>query len=281
MTRRDLMKAAAAAAPALAAQTAGGITKYVRFRKGSAVAYGILDGDTIREISGSLFGDHKPNGKTHTMSEVKLLYPVEPTKVLAMARNYRSHLSTAPEPTRPEIFYKPLTSLQNPGDPIIYPADATDLHFECELVLVIGKRAHNITKAQAPGVIWGITAGNDVSERQWQNGKDKDIQWWRAKGADTFGPMGPAVVRGLNYSKLKIATRLNGKTLQEDSTSALIFDCDTMVSFISRYVTLEPGDCIFTGTPGRTSPMKPGDVVEVELEGVGVLRNPIVAAKKT
>jgi 2-keto-4-pentenoate hydratase/2-oxohepta-3-ene-1,7-dioic acid hydratase in catechol pathway len=278
MTRRNWLAAAAAASP-LAMQAQGAVISYVRFRKAGATAYGILEGETIREISGPLFGDHKPNGKSHKLSEVKLLYPVQPTKVLALARNYRSHLSTAPEPTRPEIFYKPLTSLQNPGDPIIYPADATDLHFECELVLVIGKRASHITKEQAPGVIWGVTAGNDVSERQWQGGKDKDIQWWRAKGADTFGPMGPAVARGLNYSKLKIATRLNGKTLQEDSTAQLIFDCPTIVSFVSRYVTLEPGDCIYTGTPGRTSPMKPGDLVEVDLEGVGVLRNPVVAAK--
>jgi 2-keto-4-pentenoate hydratase/2-oxohepta-3-ene-1,7-dioic acid hydratase in catechol pathway len=141
--------------------------------------------------------------------------------------------------------------------------------------VVIGRRARNVPKADAASYVFGVTAGNDVSERQWQNGPDKDIQWWRAKGADTFGPMGPYVVTGIDYGNLMIETRLNGKTMQKDSTKSLIFDVPAMVSFASKYVTLEPGDCIFTGTPGRTSPMKDGDVCEVHLESVGVLKNPV------
>jgi len=256
--------------------------KYARFQAGGRTAFGTVDGETISEFDGGLFGARKPNGKKHKLSAVKLLYPVEPSKVLALARNYRSHLSSgasaAPEPTRPEIFYKPLTSLQHPGEPIVLPADSTDVHFECELVVVMGKRAKNVSKADALSYVFGITAGNDVSERQWQGGKDKDIQWWRAKGSDTFGPMGPFIVSGLDYGNLMIETRLNGKSMQKDSTKMLIFDIATIVSFTSKYVTLEQGDCIYTGTPGRTSPMKAGDVVEVDLQGVGVLKNPIKSA---
>lgn len=283
MTRREIMAgvaAAAASARTVPAQT--GPQKFARFRAGSRTAYGQVQGESIVEFDGGLFGARKPNGKTHKLGSIQLLYPVEPTKVLAIARNYRSHLnsgkSSAPEPKRPEIFYKPLTCLQHPGHPITLPAGSTDVHFECELVVVIGKRAKNVAKADAHAYIFGITAGNDVSERQWQNGPDKDIQWWRAKGSDTFGPLGPYVVTGLDYANLTIQTRLNGKVMQKDSTSMLIFDIPTMVSFASKYVTLEPGDLIFTGTPGRTSRMQNGDVCEVELEGVGTLKNPIKSA---
>lgn len=286
MTRREAMTrgtaigaAASGALGAAAAQAQGGVRRYARFRAGGRTAYGVVTGGTIAEFDGGLFGARRPNGKTHKLDAVELLYPVEPTKVLALARNYRSHLNSgaapAPEPKRPEFFYKPLSCLQHPGQPIVLPAGATDVHYECEMVVVIGKRAHNVTQSEAASHVFGVTAGNDVSERQWQGGPDKDIQWWRAKGSDTFGPMGPFVVTGLDYAKLAIQTRLNGKVMQKDSTGMLIFDVPSMIAFASKYVALEPGDVIFTGTPGRTTAMKKGDVVEVELEGVGVLRNPI------
>ena len=155
------------------------------------------------------------------------------------------------------------------------PPDATNVHFEGELVAVIGKRARNLSPAQAREAIFGVTCGNDVSERDWQNGPRKDLQWWRAKGADTFAPAGPVIARGLDYGKLLLQTRLNGEVKQKQSTADLLFDPPAIVSFISRYVTLAPGDLIYTGTPGQTSPMKPGVVVEVEIEGIGVLRNPV------
>ncbi len=130
---------------------------------------------------------------------------------------------------------------------------------------------------EAASAIFGVTCGNDVSERDWQGGKDKDMQWWRAKGADTFGPLGPAIVKGLDYSNVLLTTKVNGQVKQQQSTKDLIFDCPTCLSFISKYVTLEPGDLIYTGTPGTTSKMAPGDVCEVEIEGIGVLKNPIKA----
>jgi 2-keto-4-pentenoate hydratase/2-oxohepta-3-ene-1,7-dioic acid hydratase in catechol pathway len=123
--------------------------------------------------------------------------------------------------------------------------------------------------------VFGVTCGNDVSERDWQSGAAKDLQWWRAKGADTFAPLGPCVVTGLDYGNLLLTTRVNGQVVQQQYTSDLLFDIPTVVSFISQFVTLEPGDLIYTGTPGSTSKLNPGDVVEVEIEGIGVLRNPV------
>jgi 2-keto-4-pentenoate hydratase/2-oxohepta-3-ene-1,7-dioic acid hydratase in catechol pathway len=177
------------------------------------------------------------------------------------------------------MFYKPITCLQDPGQPIVIPADSKNTHYEGELVIVMGKQASHISEAEAAKYIFGVTCGNDVSERDWQNGPQKDLQWWRAKGADTFGPCGPCIARGVDYSKLQLRTRVNGKVVQEQSTSDLLFNCHAIVSFVSRYVTLTPGDLIYTGTPGSTSRLNPGDTVEVDIEGIGVLRNPVTAAR--
>jgi 2-keto-4-pentenoate hydratase/2-oxohepta-3-ene-1,7-dioic acid hydratase in catechol pathway len=149
-------------------------------------------------------------------------------------------------------------------------------------VIVISKRAKNVPTEQANDYILGYTCGNDVSERNWQNGsidgpEHKDLQWWRAKGSETFGPVGPCVAAGLDYEKSKIQLRLNGQVKQDAMLSDLIHKPPETVSFISRYVTLEPGDMIFTGTSGTTSRMNPGDVVEVEIDGIGILRNRIAA----
>ncbi len=252
------------------------MTHFIRYRSGSDTAYGILEGDTVREIRGGLFGDHAPTGVTRKLADVKLLAPCEPGKIMAVGLNYKSHLGGRPQPAHPEIFYKPVTALQDPGEPIVIPAEATDVHYEGELVVVIGKRARNVSQEEAAAAIFGVTAGNDVSERNWQHGQGKDLQWWRAKGCDTFAPLGPAIVTGVDYGNLMLETRLNGETVQKQTTADLIFDCPAIVSRISGWVTLLPGDLIYTGTPGSTRKMSPGDVVEVELEKVGVLRNPVV-----
>jgi 2-keto-4-pentenoate hydratase/2-oxohepta-3-ene-1,7-dioic acid hydratase in catechol pathway len=251
------------------------VTRYVRYRSGAASAWGVLDGSTVREIQGGPLDGRPETGITHRLADLTLLCPCEPGKIVAVGRNYRSHLGTRPHPQNPEIFYKPLSSLQDPEGPIVIPPDATDVHYEGELVLVMGKRVKDIPRQDALASIFGVTGGNDVSERNWQHGDRKDVQWWRAKGSDTFAPVGPAVVTGLDYDNLLVQTRLNGETVQSERTADFIFDCATIVSWISRWVTLEPGDLIFTGTPGTTRRMSPGDVVEVEIEGIGVLRNPV------
>jgi 2-keto-4-pentenoate hydratase/2-oxohepta-3-ene-1,7-dioic acid hydratase in catechol pathway len=251
------------------------MTRFVRYRTGSAVSYGILDGEVVREIRGDLF-HFTETGAVSALSEVKLLCPCQPGKIFAVGFNYKSHLPGRPQPAHPEIFLKPVSALQNPGEPIRIPRDATDVHYEGELVVVIGKQLRHASAEEAHAGIFGVTCGNDVSERQWQAGPSKDLQWWRAKGSDTFAPLGPVVVSGLDYGNLQLETRLNGETVQKQTTADLIFDCPAIVSWISGWVTLEPGDAIYTGTPGSTRRIATGDVVEVEIEGIGVLRNPVV-----
>jgi len=251
------------------------MTKFIRYSIGTATAYGILDGDVVREIEGGLFDSHAPTGATHRISEVKLLYPVQPGKILAVGLNYKSHLGNRPQPAHPEMFYKPTSALQNPGDPIIIPRDASDVHSEGEMVVVVGRKLRNAGLDEAREAVFGVTAGNDVSDRNWQHGEKKDLQWWRAKGSDTFAPLGPAILAGVDYGKLLLETRINGEVVQKQYTSDLIFDVPAILSWVSGWVTLLPGDIIYTGTPGNTRKMSPGNVVEVALEQAGVLRNPV------
>jgi len=251
------------------------VTKYIRFHSPAVDGYGILDGETVRAIAGDLFGSHSESGVTFRLSEVQILYPLHPGKILAVGLNYKSHLGGRPQPAHPEMFYKPVTALQHPEGPIVIPRDATDVHYEGELVAVIGKQVKSATPEEAREAIFGVTCGNDVSERNWQHGPGKDLQWWRAKGSDTFAPLGPAIVTGLDYGNLLLQTRLNGEVVQKQSTADLVFDCAAIVSWVSGWVTLLPGDIIYTGTPGSTRRLSPGDVVEVEIEGIGVLRNPV------
>ena len=257
--------------------------RYLRFQKGDTVAYGRLEGDQVRQLAGDSFGEWTPTETIYSLSEVKLLPPTRPTQVFALAGNYRSHLGDEAIPPKfqiPQPFLKSPSCLIGSGDAIEIPKDAKTVHYEAELVIVIGKKCRNVSKEDALDYVFGVTAGNDVSERIWQNDEEvKDIQWWRAKGADTFGPVGPTIVTGVDYDNLRLALRLNGEVKQQDSTDHMIHDVASTVSFISQYVTLHPGDLIFTGTPGTTSAIKPGDVVEVELEGAGVLSNPVVAEK--
>ena len=264
-----------AAVPFMLAFTSPGttkVTRFIRYSLAGRVGYGVLDGDTIHELNGNFLTGGAPTGKTLRLSEVRLLAPCEPSKVIAVGLNYKSHIGGRTAPAYPGLFTKLPTAIIGPGDPIVFPPGATDVHYEGELVIVIGKKARGVSVADAPRYIFGVTAGNDVSERQWQKA---DLQWFRAKGSDTFGPLGPAVVTGLNYNDLKLETRVNGEVKQSQRTSDLLFGVDTILSYVSQFVTLLPGDLIFTGTPGTTTAMKAGDVVEVEIEGIGVLRNPV------
>lgn len=286
--------------------------RYCRFRAGDKAAYGIVEGDRVRELKGE-FGAWTKTETTHDLSRIELLVPSEPTQVLALAGNYKSHLgaedvvtttittvvtvktdrktgkseatSTTTSESRgggeiPEKFksvqpfFKSPSSLVAQGGDIRIPHDSKTVHYEAELVIVIGKTATSVSKEEALDYVLGVTAGNDVSERVWQKA---DVQWWRAKGSDTFGPCGPFIVSGVNYDDLLLQLRVNGETKQKERTSFMILDVATIVSGISEHVTLHPGDLIFTGTSGTTTEIKPGDVVEVELEEVGVLRNPVVA----
>ena len=236
------------------------------------MSFGILDGDTIHELRGNLFENPERTGKTLRLADVKLLAPCTPSKVVAVGLNYKSHVGDRPTKPYPGLFWKPPSCITAPGEDIVFPEGASNVHYEAELVVVIGKKAHNIAREQVPDHIFGVTAGNDVSERDWQK---NDLQWFRAKGSDTFGPLGPAIVQGLNYNDLLVQSRLNGEVRQSQRTSDLIYDISTIVSYVSQFVSLLPGDIIFTGTPGQTKAMAAGDIIEIEVEGVGVLRNRI------
>lgn len=248
------------------------VTKYVRYEHGGVTSYGILEGETVHQLEGNIFESAERTGATVPLADVNLLVPSEPTKVVAAGFNYRSHLGETPEVEAPGLFDKHATSLIPHEATVTYYEDATNLHFEGEMVLIIGKQARDVTVADAPDYIFAVAPGNDISERVWQA---NDLQWFRAKGADTFGPVGPVMARGVDYDDLLLQTRVNGEVKQSQRTSDLIFDASFLVSYVSRYVTLDPGDMIFTGTPGTTAAMQPGDVVEIELEHVGVLRNTI------
>lgn len=248
------------------------IHRYVRFDADDGARYGQVAGEAIEILTAAPWQGGRPTGRRVPAAGAHLLAPVDPRQVFAVGFNYRSHRGDLELPPEPPIFLKLPASVIGPGADIIYPPGARNVHFEAELVLVIGKTASRVPVEKAGDYIFGVTAGNDVSERDWQAA---DLQWFRGKASDTFAPIGPVVVTGLDYRDLLVQSRLNGKTMQSQRTRDHIHDAHAIVSFISRYATLFPGDVIFTGTPGETSAMQPGDVIEIEVEGVGVLKNRI------
>jgi 2-keto-4-pentenoate hydratase/2-oxohepta-3-ene-1,7-dioic acid hydratase in catechol pathway len=246
--------------------------RYVRYGYQGKNSYGVLDGEIIKEISGGLFGKRTETGATVNLGAVQLLWPCEPSKILAVGLNYQSHLGSRPAPKNPEIFYMPTSALLAPGGEIKIPLGAQNVHYEGELVVVIGKQARRVSASEAMDYVFGFTCGNDLSERDWQK---NDLQWWRAKGCDTFAPLGPAVATGFDWIQGKVETRVNGAVVQSGRFNDLLFSPPTILSFVSQYVTLFPGDVIYTGTPGSTTALKPGDLAEVEIEGIGVLSNKV------
>ena len=247
--------------------------KFARYLAHGQVRYGVVDGDTLREITTTPFEDHQVTDHTHPVSEVKLLAPAQPSKMLAVGLNYSSHLHDRPAPQQPLIFIKTTSSMIGPGDAIVRPNDIETLDEEAELVIVIKSRCRNVSKADAAKYILGYTCGNDVSGREWQRG---DGQWWRAKSSDTFSPVGPYISDELDPGNVMLRARVNGNEVQAESTSYLVFDIPTIIEWTSRRMTLEPGDMIFTGTPGEPAHLQAGDTVEIDIDGIGVLSNPVV-----
>ena len=244
---------------------------FVRYEHAGDVRHGVLDGQSIAELHGGLFPLSAKTGRQVPLADVRLLPPTNAGKVFAVGMNFASHFASSSR-RPPPVFLKLPSSLIGHGRQITFPPDATNVHFEGELVLVIGKRAKNIPEAEASRYIFGVTAGNDLTERTWQR---RDLQWLRAKASDGFGPVGPAVVSGLDYNQMVLTTRLNGRIVQRESTRNMIHKPDKVVSYLSRYFTLEPGDLIFMGTPGRTRALKDKDVVSVTIDGIGTLTNTI------
>jgi 2-keto-4-pentenoate hydratase/2-oxohepta-3-ene-1,7-dioic acid hydratase in catechol pathway len=246
--------------------------KIVRCLVKDRVLYGVVEEDVVKELEDTPFSGITYTDNVYPLSGVKLLPPVIPSKILALALNYASHISGSSKPTKPEPFFKTPSCVIGPGESIILPKGAGMVQEEAELVVVIGRRCKSVSRTQAMEYVLGYTCGNDVSAREWQRG---DIQWWRAKSSDTFGPIGPYIVTDVDSSQLNIWAQVNGREVQHCNTSELLFDIPTLISFISDVVTLVPGDLIFTGTSGVPAQIKNGDVVEVEVEGIGVLSNPV------
>jgi 2-keto-4-pentenoate hydratase/2-oxohepta-3-ene-1,7-dioic acid hydratase in catechol pathway len=249
--------------------------KLIRYAYQDAIAFGALVDESVTPLGANL----KPSGASPVaLGEVRLIAPVTPSKIVAIGLNYADHAAEANRelPKEPMLFIKPSTAVIGPGDEIIYPPQTSNLHYEGELAIVIGKPAKNVAMEQARGYVLGYTCANDVTARDLQR---RDVQFTRGKGFDTFAPLGPWIITDLDPSDLAIQTRLNGQIRQNSRTSKLIFNCDYLVSFISSVMTLLPGDVISTGTSAGVGPMQPGDVVEVEIERIGCLRNTIAAPR--
>ncbi len=248
--------------------------RIVRFSVSGKTKYGVQEGKVIRCLRGSPFSRITFNGTEYNLKEVKLLAPCTPSKIVCLGLNYRSHAeeTNLPIPEVPLIFMKPSTAVIGPDDTIVLPSGTKRTDYEGELGVVIGKKSRAVKEEEAPGYIFGYTCFNDVSERY--NQRD-DGQWTRAKGYDTFAPMGPCIETEVSPHDLKIETFLNGELRQLGCTSDFIFDVCKAVSFISGVMTLLPGDVIATGTPSGIGGMKDGDIVEISIEKIGSLRNPV------
>ncbi len=247
--------------------------KLARFEHKGVIRYGIIEGDMLRPVKG--LTDHTPDGEPLPLADVKLLAPCEPGKLICAGLNYVDHaeeMGLAP-PNEPVIFLKAQTAVIGTGEEIVYPAVSRRVDYEGELGIVIGCIAKNVEPEDARQCILGYTCVNDVTARDLQQ---RDGQWARAKSFDTFAPMGPWIETELDTSDLEVTVYLNGETRQSSSTSKMIFDVNDLVSFISKVMTLHPGDVISTGTPPGIGPMAVGDEIEVRIEGIGSLINRVV-----
>ncbi|GAB4347970.1 MAG: fumarylacetoacetate hydrolase family protein [Candidatus Abyssubacteria bacterium] len=249
--------------------------KICRFIWRDKTGYGIIQDDVVLPVKGEPFSTVEETGERLSLGDVTLLSPTVPSKIVAVGLNYQEHIEETgmQKPDAPVLFLKPSTSVVGPGEPIVYPRGAARVDYEAELGVIIGKRCKNVTVEKARESVFGFTCLNDVTERFMQG---MDGQWTRAKSFDTFCPIGPYIVTGIEPRGLKVEAYLNGEPKQSASTDMLIFNVDELVSFISGVMTLLPGDVIATGTPSGIGPMNPGDTIEVRIEKVGSLVNPVV-----
>lgn len=259
--------------------------KLARFRVDEWESYGLVEGDRVRVIQGNVFGEHKFTRASYPLDKVKLLPPTRPTAFWAVGLNYAAHIAhqeqalDAERIQRESAVFRPwhkgVNCIIGHDETVLLPPEADYIHYEGELAIVIGRPARRVNPDEAPHFILGYTCANDISsEGSWS----KDLSNWRRKSTDTFGPVGPWVETEIsNPHNLEIITRLNGRESDRGSTSGMVYDCYQTVSGISQFVTLNPGDLILTGAPGAVEQLHPGDMVEVEIPGIGTLRNPVAA----
>ena len=257
--------------------------KWCRFQSGDEASYGLIEGDTVTEVSGSPFESYTRTSNTQPLSTVRLLLPVVPSTFYAAGVNFREHVTEMaakrgeePEfPSAADIGYRANNALIADGENIVIPSDAGELvQYEGELVAVIGRQCKKVSEAEALDYVLGYTIGNDVSERTWQRG---DRTLWRGKNTDTFKPMGPWIVTdGVDPENCEVRIVLNGNLISKYNMSGAIFSLREYLSRMSQYLTLYPGDVIWMGTDGAPENMKHGDVINVEIDGIGTLSNPVV-----
>jgi 2-keto-4-pentenoate hydratase/2-oxohepta-3-ene-1,7-dioic acid hydratase in catechol pathway len=249
--------------------------RLVRFRFGDRIAHGVLEADdVVRILQGSFFEDPVPSGDEVPLDDVRLLAPVLPSKVVCVGKNYAAHAAEfgGAVPEEPLLFLKPSTAVSGPGDPIPLPPISRRVDYEGELGVVIAAPARNVRTEEAARVILGYTCANDVTLRDLQG---KDDQWTRAKGFDGSCPIGPWIETDLDPTDVYLQTRVNGEPRQSGQTSEMVFGVATLIEFITTFMTLLPGDVILTGTPEGVGRLAPGDLVEVEVDGIGILANPV------
>lgn len=258
------------------------VMRIVRFIKGEDSIYGIVEGEDVVELSGSIFGTYEKTENRYKLSDVELDIPVEPRTFYAAGLNYQTHkekMATAigmkaSAPDAPDIGYRANNALTAHNSPVIIPSDATDkVNYEGELVVVIGKKVKNLTAENAMDAIFGYTIGNDISERNWQK---SDGSMWRSKNTDTFKPMGPWIETDVSLEDMTTIVRLNGEEQIRFATNDMITGIVPFLVRMTKYLTLYPGDVIWMGTEGEAPNLLDGDVVEVEITGIGSLRNPII-----
>jgi 2-keto-4-pentenoate hydratase/2-oxohepta-3-ene-1,7-dioic acid hydratase in catechol pathway len=260
--------------------------RWIRFTTNGKTSYGILEGDRVAEVTGDPFAGYERTARSHALGTVKLEVPIIPRTFYCAGLNYTAHIKemaarrtvTPNIPEKPDIGYRANNALIAHGEPIVIPHDATEkINYEGELVVVIGKQAKHLTEANALSCVLGYTIGNDFSERTWQK---SDRTLWRAKNTDTFKPMGPWIETDVDLDAMETIVRVNGKPSTHFKTNDMLFGIATFISAMTRYLTLYPGDVIWMGTDGVSPDLKPGDVVDVEITGIGVLSNPIAAEEQ-
>ena len=246
--------------------------RLVRFNSGGSTSYGILDGDSIRQIMGEPFAEINYSGETFSLADVKLLAPVEPKKIVLVGLNFASHAAEIHQetPSEPLIFFKPSSAVIASGEEIVLPHQSTQVEIEAELTVVIGKRAKNVSQEKVSDYILGYTVANDVTARDIQF---SDLQWARSKAFDSFCPVGPWIETDFVPESKRISSTINGKTKQDASTSEMVYSPEHLISYISHNFTLEPGDIVLTGSPAGISRVVAGDVVQCSIEGIGTLHS--------
>jgi 2-keto-4-pentenoate hydratase/2-oxohepta-3-ene-1,7-dioic acid hydratase in catechol pathway len=248
--------------------------RLIRYSIRSGQAYGILEGGDVFRATGSIAGGFEKGSRVGEIDDVELLHPVVPSKIIAAGRNYAAHAAEFRReiPEEPIMFLKPPSSLIAHGDAIRLPPESSKVQYEGELAVVIGQKGRDVSDEEAEALVFGYTCANDVSARDLQLA---DVQWTRGKGFDTFCPLGPWIDTEFDPKDKDIECRVNGAVRQESNTRNMLFGIPTLISYISGIMTLEPGDIVLTGTPEGVGDLSPGDLVEVEVEELGILRNPV------